>query len=409
MDGDGLAPYRHLALLILAQGISASGDAFLLTAASIAVFQETNSPTAVSLLLGLAALPTVVLGPFAGTVADWYSRRRIMVGADLACVVACLAGLAFLALAPLTTAVFVAVALVYGLSTFYRPAAQALLPTLSGARQLGRANSALRLATSLASVFGPAAAGALVGRAGFSIVLVLNGVSFLVSAALVSLIRGVADAPAPGQRHSPFGDALAGLNYARANRSITLVLAAIGVTIMVGTVVNAGTLPLVARELDLPGSRYGVLLAVEGAGAMLLAVVFMYLGPRIRLLTTGAGALLAVGASTLALGSAPGFGIAAAAIAAQGMSVVALQVAFSSYLQQEAVDAFRGRVMALASMVASVAGITGFAAAGPLIDAIGVRPAFAVAGGTICLVSLPVIGLAWSSARARARAGSERA
>ena len=134
---------------------------------------------------------------------------------------------------------------------------------------------------------------------------------------------------------------------------------------------------------------------------MCLAVVFMVLGPRLKLLTTGAGALLAVGASTLALGSAPGFLFAAAAIAVQGMSVVALQVAFASYLQQEAADAFRGRVMALTSMVASVAGILGFAAAGPLIDAIGVREAFAVAGGLICLASIPVITLAWTTARLR--------
>ncbi|MCC7088076.1 MAG: MFS transporter [Chloroflexi bacterium] len=400
MNGNGTSPHPRLINLVLAQGISASGDAFLLTAASIAIYRETDSTTAVSLLLGLAALPTVLLGPLAGTFADWYSRRRIMVGVDIASAAACLAVLATVALLPLSVAIFVAVGVVYTLSTFYRPAAQALLPTLSGPQQLGRANSGLRLATSLANILGPAAAGLLVDRGGFELVLAIDAATFLVSALLVLAITNVPNLAPDGARHSAFADALDGLNYARRNRNIRVVIAAIGVTLLVGTIVNAGTLPLVSRALGLPESRYGVLLAIEGAGAMGLAIVLLYLGPRIRLLSTGAGALIAVGGSTMALGTAPNFAAAAAAIAVQGMSVVALQVAFASYLQQQTVDAFRGRVMAVTSMVASLASISGFAVAGPLVDSIGVRQAFTLAGALICVASIPVLSLVWSAARA---------
>ncbi len=399
MNGNGQSPHPRLINLVLAQGISASGDAFLLTAASIAVFRETDSTTAVSLLLGLAALPTVVLSPLAGTLADWYPRRRIMIGVDVVSAAACLATLLAVAVLPLAVAVFLAVGVVYGLSTFYRPAAQALLPVLAGERQLGRANSGLRLATSLANIAGPAAAGLLVDRGGFELVLAVDAATFAVSALLVVAIKAIPAQPAPANRRSVFTDAIEGLNYARRERNIRIVIAAIGVTLLVGTVVNAGTLPLVSRVLDLPESRYGALLAIEGAGAMALAVVFLYLGPKIRLLSTGAGALVLVGGSTVALGAAPNFLAAAAAIAAQGMSVVALQVAFASYLQQQAVDAFRGRVMALTSMVASLASISGFAVAGPLVDSIGVRLAFALAGALICAVAVPVISIAWSASR----------
>lgn len=406
MNGNGTSPHPRLINLVVAQGISATGDAFLLTAASIAVYRETDSTTAVSLLLGLAALPTVLLGPLAGTFADWYSRRRIMVGVDFASAAACIAVLAGVALLPLSAAVFLAVGVVYSLSTFYRPAAQALLPTLAGPTQLGRANSGLRLATSLANVLGPAAAGLLVDQGGFELVLAIDAATFLVSALLVLAITGVPVRMPDGPRHSAVAEALEGLNYARRNRNIRVVIAAIGVTLLVGTVVNAGTLPLVSKALDLPGSRYGALLAIEGAGAMGLAVVLLYLGPRVRLLSTGAGALIAVGGSTIALGAAPNFAVAAVAIAAQGMSVVALQVAFASYLQQQTADAFRGRVMALTSMVASLASISGFAVAGPLVDSIGVRPAFTLAGALICAVSLPVLSLVWIAARS-ARAETE--
>lgn len=390
---------QGLANLVLAQGISVTGDAVLITAASIAVFKETGSATAVSLLLGLAALPTVLFGPIAGTFADWFPRRRILMGTDILSAFACLAALLISRAVPTEVAAFVSIAAVSSLSAFYRPAAQALLPSLASAGQLGRANSALRLATSLAAIAGPAMAAFLIGRGGLSLVLAVDAGSFLISGGLVALIQRIPRQAAPLVRKSALRDAWDGLEYARRNPRIRVVTLAIGVVMLVGTLVNAGTLPLVSRSLDLPDSRYGTLLAIEGAGAMGLAVVFLVAGPGPRLLVTGSFALIGAGATTFGLSAASSFWFASAAILGQGASIVAFQVAFASYLQNEASDAFRGRVMSLVSMVASLAQLAGFAVAGPLIEWLGVRSAFMLAGGVICAVSLPVISLAFAAAR----------
>jgi len=398
---------QGLLLLVLAQSISVTGDMVLLTAASIAVFRATDSATSVGLLLGLAAIPTVLLGPLGGTFADWFPRRRILVATDLLAAAACFAAVGVLSLSSTVMTAFVAVLLVSSMSAFYRPAAQALLPSLASQAQLGRANSALRLGTSLASVLGPAFAALMIERGGLDLVLLVDGASFLVSAGLVLLIRGIAAHRAAGGRRNPFADAWAGLSYAGRRARIRTVTVAIGVVMLVGTIVNTGTLPLVSKTLGLPESRYGTLLAIEGAGAMALAVIFVVLGPGRRLLVTGAFALIGTGATTLALGSSRGLGLAAGAMLLQGASVVGLQVAFSSYLQQETEDAFRGRVMALVGMVASLAQLAGYAFAGPLIETVGTRPAFIVAGSAVCLVALPVVALAFSSARAEARAAAE--
>jgi len=74
-----------------------------------------------------------------------------------------------------------------------------------------------------------------------------------------------------------------------------------------------------------------------------------------------------------------------------GMGVVGLQICFASYLQKETEDEMRGRVMSLVSMVASTAGLIGFALAGPAVYAVGVREAFAGAGVVICLSAVPVL------------------
>ena len=379
----------------------------LLTAASIVVFRETGSVTAVSLLLGLAVIPTIVLGPIAGTFADWYSRRRIMLGADLLSAFACLVALGINQVVRIEASAFVSIACVASLASFYRPASQALLPSLVSNQQLGRANSALRLATSVANIAGPAAAAFMVAHGGLELVLWADAVSFLVSAALVFGIRNVPPVGSRGDRSNAFREALAGLDYTRRSRRIRTITAAIGAVMLVGTLVNAGTLPLVSEALELSESRYGILLAIEGAGAMGLAVVFLAIGPGRRLLVTGSFALIGVGGTTVALGAATGFEVAAAAIFAQGASVVALQVAFASYLQREAIDAFRGRVMSLVSMTASVAQLAGYAIAGPMVEWAGVRTAFVVAGAAICLVSVPVVSLAFVAAREERAAPAE--
>lgn len=391
---------QGLILLILAQGISVTGDMVLLTAASIAVFRATDSATSVSLLLGLAALPMVVLGPLGGTFADWYSRRRILVGADLLAAVACLLAVGMSASQPVMATAFVAVAAVASLSALYRPAAQALLPSLASEEQLGRANSAIRLATSLANIAGPALAAFMMSRGGLDFVLAMDAASFMVSAGLVLMIQRIPVASHRGTGRNAFRDAWAGLDYATHQARIRTVTLAIGVVMLAGTLVNAGTLPLVSRSLGLPESRYGTLLAIEGAGAMGLAVLFLALGPGKRLLVTGAFAVIGTGATTLVLGGAGGFTVAAVAICLQGASMVALQVAFSSYLQRETVDAFRGRVMSLVGMVASLAQLIGYAAAGPLIEWLGPRTAFFVAGISVSAVAIPVVSLAFSVARA---------
>jgi MFS family permease len=397
--GDSGSNRQGLVLLILAQAISVTGDMVLLTAASIAVFRATESATSVSLLLGLAAIPTVLLGPLGGTFADWFPRRRILVGADLLAALACFAAFGLAATASTATTAFVAVAAVASLGAFYRPAAQALLPALASQEQLGRANSALRLATSLASIVGPALAAFMIARGGLDFVLVADAASFLVSAGLVLMIVRLPGQVAGGGRRNPLPDAWAGLQYVRSHGRIRTITTAVGVVMLVGTLVNTGTLPLVSRSLQLPESRYGALLAIEGAGAMALAVLFVIIGPGRRLLVTGAFALIGTGATTLLLGSARNFELAAGALLLQGASVVALQVAFSSYLQREAEDAFR-RVMALVGMVASLAQLAGYAVAGPLIEWLGPRSALAIAGLAVCAVSVPVVSIAVTMARA---------
>ena len=168
------SPPRGFRYLVGSEGISVGGDWVLLTAAAVTVFKETGSTTAVSVMFGLAAIPTVLLGPIAGAVADRFDRRRVMLLADMLSalvLVVCLVGVAAGLKLP---AVYLAVAAVAVISTFDRPASEALLPRLVPRDGLGRANSSVRFATRLAQIAGPAAASGLLSTGGLSLVLALS-------------------------------------------------------------------------------------------------------------------------------------------------------------------------------------------------------------------------------------------
>lgn len=396
LKGGSDFPRRGLARFIAAEGISVSGDWVLNTAAAIAVFRETGSTVAVSILLGLAAVPTVLLAPLAGALADRHDRRLLMVVSDLLSAVTLLGGAAAVHAGAEIPAVYAAVLLLAMLATFHRPAGEALLPVLSGERQLGRANSMLRLASRLAMIVGPAAASAMMSAGGTLLVFSVDAASFCVSAALVARIPGPTRPQLSEQGASAFTAAIQGLRFAKSNARVRIVILAIGVTMLVAPIVNAGTLALVSDELHLPDNRYGVLLAVEGAGALALALVFTWLGPKLKLLPVGIAGLLVTGGATVLLGGSPNLATGMVAMALMGMGVVGMQVAFASYLQRETVDDYRGRVMSLVSMVAAFAGLAGFAAAGPFVYLLGVRQAFILAGLVICLSAAPVVPLALS-------------
>jgi len=390
--------------VIAAEGISVAGDWVLITAASIQVYRETGSTAAVSALLALSAAPTILLGPLAGAIADRHVRTRVMVIADLVIATVLLAASraqgADLELATAYVAVFAAAAS----AAFHRPASEALLPAVAGAKELSRANSILRLATRIAMIGGPAFAGYLMSGSGFGVVLAFDAGTFLVSAGLVVSITGIGAPDGIDRSESTSRAALEGWRYARRHHDISVVIGSVGLTMILGAIISAGTLAYVSNELHLPESRYGSLLAAEGAGAVVLATALIVLGRRIRLLPTGAVSLAAMGAACAFLGVAPNLDVAMGAMAVMGMGEVGFQVAFSSYLQEQSEDAFRGRVMSLIAMVAQIGRLAGLALAGPAVDLLGVPLAFGISGTLIVLTSLPVATLALAGGRTPAKA-----
>ena len=151
----------------------------------------------------VAALTTVGFLPFllftlpAGVWVDRLRRRPILIGGDLVRALA----LATIPIAywldALTIWQLYAVGFVHGIGTvFFDLAYQSYLPSLVGREQVVEGNSKLELSRAAANIAGPGMAGGLVAALTAPVAILVDAVSFLVSAVLLGVIRTQEEAPA---------------------------------------------------------------------------------------------------------------------------------------------------------------------------------------------------------------------
>ncbi|HJQ29513.1 MAG TPA: MFS transporter, partial [Rubrobacter sp.] len=181
-NGTLLRNVRFLRLWI-GQGTSFVGDAVSMVALVVLVFQVSESASAVGGALVARLLPTIA-SPLAGVLADRVDRRVILVASDLARAVLVL-GLIF---ARDLVTIYIFVFLMGLARTLFNPAIRAAFPSVVGERNLTRANALISSTFSVAETAGPALGGLLVAAVGVDVAFVLDAATYLVSAALLSLI-----------------------------------------------------------------------------------------------------------------------------------------------------------------------------------------------------------------------------
>ena len=198
LDG-GRARYREVfasaefRALFVAHTVSTVGDQFARVALTVLVFRDTGSPAWAAITYALTFLPDLIGGPLLAGLADRYPRRAVMVCSDLA-----RAGLVALMAVPVLPW-----PVVCGLLVLLQlagapavPARTALLPHVLPGPAFRAGAAALSTVSQAAQVAGFAAGGVLVIAVGTSGVLLLDAVSFAVSAA--SVAWWVKSRPAPG-------------------------------------------------------------------------------------------------------------------------------------------------------------------------------------------------------------------
>ena len=149
--------------MILGQIISLFGNAILRFSLSLYVLEVTGSAAVFGTILAVSMIPTVLLSPFGGVLADRLPKQKIMTILDFVT-----AGLivfydAVYGSAGNLAAVTIFMILLTLIQAFYQPSVQASIPLLASQEQLMAANGIVMQVQALAGLLGPILAGMLYG------------------------------------------------------------------------------------------------------------------------------------------------------------------------------------------------------------------------------------------------------
>ncbi|MEV6443763.1 MFS transporter [Amycolatopsis sp. NPDC051716] len=361
----------------------------LQVALPIYVFQRTGSAatTALSIVLGL--LPTVLLSPVAGVVADRWNRRAVLFG------VCC--GLAVVALPllaePGVTVVYAVMAAQAACASVFEPARNALVPELVGVAEVTAANGLMSVNGSVARLAGGWAGGALLGFGGLTDVITGYLAVLVVAAALLAKpFRRVA-APAPAAPREPVVRAwLDGLRELTHNRR----LARPGLALVLTSLAQGMFLVLfVVYVLDVLGGSEadaGLLRGVQAIGGLAAGFAVATVARRVAPV-----ALLGWGALGLGLLSAviwnlapvtTALGVYAGLFALAGAPGVAVGAGTLSEVQRAVAPERAGRVLSTTFAAMATFTTVGALLAGALVATTGAAVLLDVQAGVYVVAGL---------------------
>lgn len=269
--------------LWIAQTVSALGSSVTTVALPLtAVLILYASPSQMGLLGAAAGLPALLFGLFAGVWVDRLRRRPILVAADLGRAVLLGSIPVVYLLGVLRMEYLYAIAFLVGtLSLFFDIAVTSFLPTVLQRTDLVDGNSKLRLSESAALVAGPSIAGGFVQLFTAPIAIVVDALSFLISAILLRRIR--TQEPVHKTPHHQrnvwreIGEGLCMLFRDSLLRSMTVSSASGSLAL---SVQGAVLMLYLAGELEIAPAVLGVIFATQGAASLVGAVMAGEFGQR---------------------------------------------------------------------------------------------------------------------------------
>lgn len=382
--------YRNYRLFFAGQIVSVMGTWLQMTAMPWLVYRLTDSALLLGLIGFLSQIFILVLAPFAGTFADRYDKKKILL------VTQSLAMLQALVLALLTLSghiqawhLIVLATSIGVINAFDMPARQSFVIEMVEREHLINAIGLNSLIFNSARLAGPAAAGILIAALGEGYCFLLNAVSFIAVLIALAFIRPITRVPAA--ENEPIGKRLAaGIEYLRGSRTVSAVLLLLAATGLVG-IFPTILMPVFVRDVyHMNASGLGLFMSAMGVGALLatlnIAGKRSIEGVEKTIFVSAVNIGIAIIAFSMVRHVVPAMLILAFA----GYYVVLQMGLTNTYIQLTTPDHLRGRVMGFFIMAFMGFAPLGSIAAGFLTHALS-APATVALGGALALFSALIL------------------
>lgn len=376
---------RDFLVMFAGQAVSMQGDGLASLALLWWIAEETQSVGTATLLALLSTLPVIVLGPVAGVIVDRYSRRTLMMVADLvrAASAAVLAWGMVSGNLPMVTLLTVA-AVAAACRAFHRPALQASIAQLVPEHGLNRANSLFQMAEAGANLIAPVIGGALVAWLGTGAVVGVWSVTCVIAAAsllFASIPALPAATAAAGRKRNFLREMGEGLAYLWTGQRMLFFMLCTFALVNFALAPIGPLLPFVAQErLGTDASGLGVLMTGLPAGTLAGALLISAIGARLR---RGLGVLwsiTAIGLALAAISQLRSLALAVATFALMGVALSVVNVCASGLFQTLVPKDMQGRVFAVRSSIAQAASPVALALVGAISSAVAPHTVFLVSG-----------------------------
>lgn len=412
---------RNFRRLWLAQIVSEIGDWFYTLSIYTLLLQLTGRASSVALALVLQVLPQTFMGPTAGVVNDRLKRKHVMIASDLVRFVIVLTML-FVRSRSMVWLVYPLLVAETVMVSFFEPARNAVIPNIADSSEVLVANTLSSATWSVNLMIGAAAGGVVAAFLGRDAAFILNALSFLASAFLISGMRfrephAEAAAPLRARDLVDFSPVAEGIAYIRSHPALVPAVFAKAGELMVGPSWVIFTV-MGAREFAVRGHGVGaaggamlgmsILLGGRGMGALVGPLISArWAGQndhRLRLGILFGYLTIALGYGSLGLSRNVWTAAACAMLAHAGGSTV--WVFSTTLLQLRTEDRFRGRVFSADLGLASFTIATTAYLCGRFLD-LGLS-AHAMAAGTGFFMLVPAALLAWTMFGSRPAARSSQ-
>ena len=365
-------------LFFVSQLVSMSGTWMQSVAQSWLVLQLTGSGLDLGITVGLQFGPVLVLGAWAGALADRVDKRKLLMATQTAAAVFALV-LGILTLTDVVTVWMIWVlAGLTGISVALdMPSRQSFVYEMVGPDDLANAVGLNMVIINSSRIIGPALGGLLIAGLGVAPCFLFNAASFVAVIVALGIMRtGELQHSTPVPRRP--GQVREGLRYVWRTPELRVPLVMIAVVSTLAYNYSV-VLPLLTKTVyGRGGGAYGALFAAMGVGALAGALLLASRArPSRRLLVAST---FAFGVITVGIAVAPGYLWALVLLVPLGAAGVLFIGTTNSLLQLNADGDMRGRVMALWAVVFLGSTPIGGPLTGAMAHIVGVRWAVAVGG-----------------------------
>ncbi len=275
--------YINMIIFLFGKLVSIFGARIMNFAIGLYVLRITGSGMSFALTMIVSTIPTIILSPFAGVLADRVNRKIVVVVTDALCgVLLIIVYLISIKVGLSLNLILITVFFLSILNTFLNITMEASIPNIVDEKRLTKINSYSSSITSLASIVGPALGGFIYGFFPIEKFLLIAGISFIASAISEIFINfNFNNLPATDRtREKVIIEIKSAFNYVKKKRIIlSILIFAVFINFAFSSYIVS--LPhIINIQLGLSSEQYGLIQSAFAIGSLIFSLIYSLLPER---------------------------------------------------------------------------------------------------------------------------------